>query len=175
MDSSIVHFEVSCERDAPYDVIFWLYVWEVVTKDERTVLYVGRTGDSSSTNAQSPFTRLSQHLGTNKHANALRRHLQAHSIDPNSCESFEMIAYGPILPEAKTVENHQWSRDRIATMEKTLCCELAAGGYMVLNEVRCRMPLDPELWKRVRTAFSSRFTRLRNVQSESSVSPGAPA
>jgi hypothetical protein len=42
---------------------FWLYVWEVLTEDGNTVLYVGRTGDSSSAHAQSPFNRLSQHLG----------------------------------------------------------------------------------------------------------------
>ncbi len=39
---------------------FWLYVWEVVPKDGAAVLYVGMTGDSSSPNAQSPFTRLGQ-------------------------------------------------------------------------------------------------------------------
>ena len=38
---------------------FWLYVWEVTAADGRTVHYVGRTGDSSSPNAQSPFTRFS--------------------------------------------------------------------------------------------------------------------
>ena len=153
---------------------FWPYVWEVVTEDGQAVLYVGRTGDSSSPNAQSPFTRLSQHLGTNKHANALRRYLESHGIDPHSCKSFEMIAYGPILPEARSAQEHQRSRDKIAAMEKALCCDLAAEGYKVLNEVKCRMPLDHELWKQVRTAFSGRFTASRDVQSESAVLPGAP-
>ena len=54
---------------------FWLYVWQVTTADGREVLYVGRTGDSSSPHAQSPFNRLSQHLGSNKS----RERLQARS------------------------------------------------------------------------------------------------
>ena len=37
---------------------FWLYVWTVATCDGQTVLYVGRTGDTSSPHAQSPFIRL---------------------------------------------------------------------------------------------------------------------
>ena len=32
---------------------FWLYVWEITTPNGEKVLYVGRTGDSSSPNAQS--------------------------------------------------------------------------------------------------------------------------
>lgn len=42
---------------------FWLYVWEVVAPDGAEYLYVGRTGDSSSPYAQSPFVRMGQHLG----------------------------------------------------------------------------------------------------------------
>ena len=40
---------------------FWLYVWRVDAPD-RLVFYVGRTGDSSSVNAQSPFRRVSEHM-----------------------------------------------------------------------------------------------------------------
>lgn len=140
---------------------FWIYIWEVRAKDGRTVLYVGRTGDSSSANAQSPFTRLSQHLGTNKHANALRRHLEIHNIDPRACTSFEMVAYGPILPEASTAIEHQQARDKVAAFEKALCDALNQAGYMVLNEVHCRKPLDEGLWADVCHAFASRFQRLQ--------------
>jgi hypothetical protein len=49
---------------------FWLYVWEVTTTSGEKWLYVGRTGDSSSPNAQSPFARLSQHLSQNPRGNA---------------------------------------------------------------------------------------------------------
>jgi hypothetical protein len=139
---------------------FWLYVWSVVTGDGREVLYVGRTGDSSSRNAQSPFTRLSQHLGSNKHANALRRHLLAAKIDALSCQSFEMIAYGSILPEASSTEEHCLRRDKLAALEKKLRDELSKAGYMVLNEVKCKKPLDEALWVEVRDPFSARFPRL---------------
>src|SRR5208283_3705997 len=54
---------------------FWLYVWEITTPQDTHLYYVGRTGDSSSIKAQSPFNRMGQHLGFNKHANPLRRHL----------------------------------------------------------------------------------------------------
>jgi hypothetical protein len=37
---------------------FWLYVWEVIAPTREGFLYVGRTGDSSSANAQSPFNRM---------------------------------------------------------------------------------------------------------------------
>ena len=43
---------------------FYLYVWEIAPPKEDKVLYVGRTGDSSSPNAQSLFNRLGQNLGT---------------------------------------------------------------------------------------------------------------
>jgi hypothetical protein len=33
---------------------FWLHVWEIQPRDGTTICYVGRTGDSSSQNAQSP-------------------------------------------------------------------------------------------------------------------------
>lgn len=45
---------------------FWLYVWRVIAPNSTEVLYVGRTGDSSSPNAQSPFNRMGQHLGFQK-------------------------------------------------------------------------------------------------------------
>lgn len=67
---------------------FWLYVWEIIPKSGDPVLYVGMTGDSSSPNAQSPFAGLGQHLGTNKHANALARHLKAKNIESSECRSY---------------------------------------------------------------------------------------
>jgi hypothetical protein len=142
---------------------FWLYVWEVTAEDGCTVLYVGRTGDSSSTNAQSPFNRLSQHLGTNKHANALRRQLLKASIDPNACRSFEMVAYGPIFPEAASKAEHEPSRNLIAAMEKALRDALHTAGYKVLNNVNCRQELHDRHWQKVLAAFSERFTQLNQA------------
>jgi hypothetical protein len=139
---------------------FWLYVWEVVNAGHEPVLYVGRTGDSSSPNAQSPFTRLSQHLGINEHANALRHNLTAAGIDVDTCRSFEIIAYGPIFLEASCMDEHLPLRDKVAALEKKLRDALKQSGYNVLNEVRCQKPLDAELWEDARNAFSARFPRL---------------
>jgi hypothetical protein len=41
---------------------FWLDVREPTPADRAPLYYVGGTGDSSSTNAQSPFNRMGQHL-----------------------------------------------------------------------------------------------------------------
>ncbi len=141
---------------------FWLYVWEAIAADGRSVLYVGRTGDSSSANAQSPFSRLSQHLGTNKHANALRRQLLNVGIDPNTCRTFEMVAYGPILPEGATMADHKPLRNKVAAMEKALRDALHKAGYTVLKEVHSRQEIDAALWQEVLNVFAGRFPRLRS-------------
>jgi hypothetical protein len=140
---------------------FWLYIWEITTADGNTSLYVGMTGDSSSANVQSPFNRLSQHLGTNRHANALRRQLEKAGIDPAACRLFEMIAYGPILPEAASKEEHKPRWIVVAAMEKALRDALHAAGYTVLNDVKCRQVLDDRHWQEVLAAFSERFTKLK--------------
>jgi hypothetical protein len=54
---------------------FWLYIWEIKTPEQTRLYYVGRAGDSSSSNAQSPFNRMGQHLGFNGKSNVLRRRL----------------------------------------------------------------------------------------------------
>lgn len=61
---------------------FWLYVWEIQPPNSERIYYVGRTGDSSSPNAQSPFSRMSHHLGFNRRSNVLRRHLEKRNIAP---------------------------------------------------------------------------------------------
>ena len=53
---------------------FWLYVWRIMSPIGE-LLYVGRTGDSSSPYASSPFARMGQHLGNNKNQNMVRQHL----------------------------------------------------------------------------------------------------
>ena len=80
---------------------FWLYVWEVTPADQALLYYVGRTGDSSSTNAQSPFNRMGQHLGFARNSNMRRRHLMQHGAVPESC-AYRLIALGPIQQEART-------------------------------------------------------------------------
>lgn len=138
---------------------FWLYVWEITTPKCERVFYVGRTGDSSSSNAQSPFNRMSHHLGFRKESNALRRHLQANAIEPESC-SFRLVAYGPLHGEGDDQDEHLARRDLVAAMEKALAVELGSAGYHVLNTVNCRTRLDKEAFAEVRTAFAKHFSKL---------------
>jgi hypothetical protein len=139
---------------------FWLYVWEIITDAGHKVLYVGMTGDTSSPKAQSPFNRVSQHLGSNKHSNALRRHLRKANIEPEVCKSFDLVAFGPILPETGKSQLHRTRRAKVAALEKALRDALENSGYCVLNEIPCRQRLDAQLWAQVLEAFSSRFPRL---------------
>src|SRR5688572_11599492 len=82
---------------------FWPYVWEVCGPQGKNVYYVGRTGDSSSTKAQSPFNRMGQHLGFADNSNMLRRHLDRHGAPPEQC-TFRLVALGPLKPESDAVE-----------------------------------------------------------------------
>lgn len=145
---------------------FWLYVWRVTVDAERIVVYVGRTGDSSSPNAQAPFTRMGQHLGYNEKQNALRRRLKARDILPEACQNFELICHGPIYPEVvrdndsnrdTLMEAHISIRDMVGAMERQLCQELKDAGYDVLNTVNCRAAFDTPVWQTVRVAFAEHF------------------
>ena len=148
----------------PADVLrrgFWLYVWKVVLRDGQDVHYVGRTGDSSSANAQSPFSRVSGHLGPNKRANALRRHLAKHDINFDACASLELTTYGPVFEEASNERDHQSRRDKTHALERDLSEAMRAAGYTVLNTVPCRKPHDPDAWEKVRLALIKKFPKLR--------------
>jgi len=138
---------------------FWLYVWEIVTPKHEAVYYVGRTGDSSSCNAQSPFNRMSHHLGFNAKSNVLRRRLVNQGIDPERC-TFRLIAHGPILKEALTPEGHREPRDITAALEAALAVEMEAAGYAVINAVNCRVPLNKQMFAQVHSAFAKEFPRL---------------
>jgi len=113
---------------------FWLYVIDIKSPQGRR-LYVGRTGDSSSANASSPFSRIGQHLDSRLHAkgNALARNLQKVGIEPRTCK-MEMIAVGPIFPEEADFILHRRVRDRVAALEKALAAALRQRGYMVLGK-----------------------------------------
>jgi hypothetical protein len=142
---------------------FWLYVWEVTTVSGDRWLYVGRTGDSSSPNAQSPFSRLSQHLSQNPKSNALRRNLLRAGVDVDLCRSFELSCYGPILPECASMDEHGPSRDTMAGLEKGLRDALHVAGYRMLNEVKSRHPINELKMAEVLNAFEARFNRLRST------------
>jgi hypothetical protein len=141
---------------------FWLYVWEITTPHGERLYYVGRTGDSSSNNAQSPFNRMAQHLGFKKESNALRRCLEARGVPAEDC-SFKVVAYGPILKEGATRDSHRERRDKIAPLEKALAEAMTTAGYDVVNTVNCRIDLDGEMFAVIRAAFASRFSALQHL------------
>jgi len=141
---------------------FWLYVWQITAPDANAVYYVGRTGDSSSPNTQSPFNRMSQHLGFNANSNVLRRHLGKRGLRPEECR-FNLVTHGPLLNEMGTVEQHRFARDVIAAMEKALADAMCAAGYDVINRVSCRKPLDNDRFLSVRQAFERHFLKLRTA------------
>ncbi|MDM8000377.1 MAG: hypothetical protein QUS33_10335 [Dehalococcoidia bacterium] len=65
---------------------FWLYIWRIEHKG-KVVLYVGRTGDSSSRYASSPFSRLGRHLDIrpSAKANTLLRNIRKANFEPAAC------------------------------------------------------------------------------------------
>lgn len=140
---------------------FWLYVLEAGLPDGKQFLYVGRSGDSSSFNAQSAYNRLGQHLGAAPTTNQMRQYLERKDLEPEECH-YRFIAYGPVLAEAATKDqvSHYPLRDKIAAMERELAILLAAAEYSVLNEVRSRKPLDKDSFRPVFEAFAEYFPRL---------------
>src|SRR5215210_6860569 len=110
---------------------FWLYVWDIRGPSFKR-LYVGRTGDTSSPNAQSPFKRICQHLDPSPNAkgNALGKQLSRAGIDPLECK-FEMVAIGPIFPEQDTMDQHKPICDQVAALERALADFLRQQGYAV--------------------------------------------
>lgn len=135
---------------------FWLYVWEVTAPDEKKLLYVGRTGDSSSPKAASPFNRLGQHLGYIEASNMLRTHLEKRDMAPDEC-CFRFVAHGPILAEATSWEEHVPRREIIGGLEQKLEQELREAGWDVMNTIRGSFELDEQLWLDVRPVFAEKF------------------
>ncbi len=121
---------------------FWLYV-VAIESPAGPRLYVGRTGDSSSPNASSPFARIGQHLDARAHAkgNALGRNLREAGLDPTQC-SFNMIAVGPVFAEVKDFEAHKPIRDQVAALEHALASHLRSNGHVVLGNHSSRVPVD---------------------------------
>ena len=139
---------------------FWLYVWRIDTP-KGEMLYVGRTGDSSSHKAAPPYAGMGQHLGHIKASNALRAHLVRIGVDPEGCRQYDLIAHGPLFPEQVDMESHRGPRDIVAALEKQLARTLVVAGYTVLNTVHCRQPLDRKAWNKVKEAFIEYFPEIR--------------
>src|SRR5262249_37403040 len=93
---------------------FWLYVWRVRCR-KHVFYYVGRTGDSSSRYAASPFSRVGQHLDIRPRAtaNMLLRHIRSRRLDARQC-SYELLAVGPLFPEQSNLVDHRRHRDIVA-------------------------------------------------------------
>jgi len=136
---------------------FWLYIWEIKSGDDRNIYYVGKTGDKPSGSSQSPFDRLSKHLGQNKNNNALRRYLDKNQVDPSRCH-FRFHAYGPLFTEGSL--DHGKVCDMMSGLEKALADAMYGAGYEVMNKVHSRHPADPELFERVRSKFAAEFQKL---------------
>lgn len=125
---------------------FWLYVWEIRGGNE-VVYYVGRTGDSSSPYASSPFNRVGMHfdIRPNAKGNSLIRRLRERQFDPEHCE-YRMVTVGPLFPEQPTFEDHKPYRDIVATLEHALAAELRSRGLIVLGTHHPSAPLDQVLF-----------------------------
>jgi hypothetical protein len=112
---------------------FWLYVWEILYGQEKYI-YVGRTGDSSSPNASSPFSRIGQHLDFRKNArgNSLAKRLNEAGVDPKKSR-FRMLALGPFFREQRSFDAHKPYRDQMATFEYETAAYLREMSFNVLG------------------------------------------
>ena len=112
---------------------FWLYVWQIKGPGSH-VVYVGRTGDSSSAHASSPFKRIGQHLDSSPNAkgNALGKQLLRRGIKYADC-TFEMVAIGPLYPEQADFDAHVPYRNQMAAFERAVADELKRRRYDVLG------------------------------------------
>ena len=122
------------------------------------ILYVGRTGDSSSPNASSPFSRIAQHLDfrPNAKGNALAKQLNKREIDPTIC-SYKMLAIGPIFPEQDTFEMHRPFRDIMATLEKLVADLLIKKGYCVLGTHNRGCEVGAQLVQGIESIIEEKF------------------
>jgi hypothetical protein len=122
---------------------FWLYVCEVRTDAFRRVYYVGRTGDSSSANASSPFRRLARHLDDSRSArsNSLYRALVRYKLNPIDCR-FRIYAFGPLYRETRSPSSHWVVRNKVAALEFALAKSLINSGYHVMGQHASRARLS---------------------------------
>lgn len=112
---------------------FWLYVWKI-DYNRKQFFYVGRTGDSSSAHASSPFNRIGQHLDFRESAKGatLAKRLKEVGVNPRESQ-FNMLALGPFFNEQDTFEKHKPLRDYLATLEFEVAKHLKSKGFNVLG------------------------------------------
>lgn len=143
---------------------FWLYVWEVTSKDGRMVHYLGKTGVKHTRMIPSPYIVASFQLGHSTNNNALRRHLERVGLDPGQCR-FRFHAYGPIF-DAGTRKAHGEQCDIMAGLEAGLSDALLKAGYDLLNPLNRRIPVDEKLFERVLEAFSEPLPKLADAETD---------
>lgn len=136
---------------------FWLYAWLIKCGSERAV-YVGRTGDSSSQFAASPFSRLGRHLDlrTNARANTLLLQVRKLGWDPLMCH-YELVALGPIFPEQTDLVQHRSKRDIVAPLETKLALLFERDGFKVLGSHGEQRAADKGLQGQIEQAFHKVF------------------
>ena len=139
---------------------FWLYAWNIVGPRGKRFCYVGMTGDVTGV-AQSPFVRAGAHFGFNKNANAIRRHLVSHGVEPEKCKSFAFLVYGPVLRYWHQQPRHrdfEVSRKRVGALERRLWTAAREAHNTMLNErPRFAEEFDELLWTDVHAAFAPRL------------------
>ncbi len=148
---------------------FWVYVWAIKTPSNGTIIYVGRTGDTSSPNAQSPFRRVGQHVDSNpkSKSNALARHLRRLAISPEDCQ-FKFTAFGPIFSECVDMDAHRPIRDCTAALERRTADWFREKGYQLLGTHPRREPVDQQVWRAIEVELSARFDTQTTVRSVAS-------
>ena len=136
---------------------FWLYAWLIQCGPEK-VVYVGRTGDSSSQFTASPFSRLGQHLDVrpSAKANTLLRQVKSLGWDPLECK-YELVAFGPIFPEQADLDSHRVKRDIIAPLETKLSQLFKEAGFKVIGSHGKQRTVDPSISSQVERAFHRVF------------------
>lgn len=114
---------------------FWLYVVEIVTSSGRHVVYVGRTGDTSSPFAASLFTRMTGHLSDRKSAkaNSLLKRMIEQDLACEDC-SYRFVGIGPVFDQQTSMEAHKPLRDQMAGLERAVADHLRQRGYAVLGD-----------------------------------------
>lgn len=144
---------------------FWLYAWRIRCGDQE-FYYVGRTGDSSSQYASSPFSRLGRHLDMRSAAtaNMLLRHIRRLGLDPEMCD-YELLAFGPLFPEQTTLDLHRERRDIIAPLERALVELFRTQGHLVVGKHGRFGTPDRGLLTKVTRAFNS-AVRVRRRRGE---------
>lgn len=156
---------------------FWLYIWEISHPDwSDPEHYVGRTGDSSSVNAASPFNRMGQHLNLRPEARAAMLAQRLRNTFPLiNCSGFfyRLVSVGPIFPEVGVADRqtpsqeerakHHEGRDVVSGLESMLEKKMRSAGYKVLNIVHSKKEESAlNLWPDVLLAFVSHFPKLAN-------------